>query len=219
MGWANKLLGWTDNVGAEVNSEGALYTVNIDPSGTHYTVANKTGTIAAAAAAGAAVYAMRFDPGAGSKKAWIDSITLRWTTITAFTTAVTAGRSIVITRGTGAAASGGTAIASAAKKDSTYSASEFDSSLGGDMRIASTGALTVTGITFETVNLAEVTLTQVGAAGAFYESVYEISVRNHPIEMVAGELIAVRVGSNNMDAAGTWQLGVEVNWRESTTEG
>lgn len=219
MGWANKLLGWTDSVGAEVNSEGALYTVNIDPSGTHYAVAAKSGTIAAAAVAGAAVFAMRLDPGAGSKRAWVDSIRLRWTTITAFTTPVTATRSIVITRGTGAAASGGTAIPAATKKDTTYSASEFDSALGGDMRIASTGALTITGITFETVNFGEMTLIQAGAAGAFYETVYELSVRNHPIEMVAGELLAVRVGPSAMDAAGTWVLGVEVNWRESTTEG
>ncbi|CAB4165497.1 hypothetical protein UFOVP820_59 [uncultured Caudovirales phage] len=219
MGWANKLLGWTDSVGAEVNSEGALYTVNIDSSGTHYTVATKTATIAAAAAAGATVFAMRLDPGAGAKRAWIDSMTLRWTTITAFTTAITAGRSLVITRGTGAAASGGTAIASATKKDSSYASSEFDSSLGGDMRVASTGALTVTGITFESVNLAEMTLTHVGAAGAYYETIYEISVRNHPVELVAGEVLAVRVGASTMDAAGTWQLGVEVNWRESDVEG
>lgn len=218
MGWANKLLGWTDNTGAEVNSEGALYTVGIDPSGNHYALAAKSGTIAAAAAANATVFAMRLDP-ASAKRAWIDSIRLSWTTITAFTTPVTATRSIVITRGNGAATSGGTAIATATKKDSTYGASEFDSALGGDMRIASTGALTVTGITFDTTNFGEATLIHVGAAGAFYEAVYELSVRNHPIELQAGELIAVRVGSSAMDAAGTWVLGVEVNWRESTTEG
>jgi len=97
--------------------------------------------------------------------------------------------------------------------------SDLDSALGGDMRVASTGALTVTGITFETVNLAEMTLTHVGAAGAYYESIYEISTRNHPVELTAGELIAVRVGANAMDAAGTWQLGIEVTWREATTEG
>lgn len=218
MGWANKLIGWTNNTGAEVNSEGALYTVGIDPSGTHYAVATKSGTIAAAAAANATVFAMRLDP-ASSKRAWIDSIRLRWTTITAFTTPVTATRSIVITRGNGAAASGGTAIATATKKDSTYGASEFDSALGGDIRISSTGALTVTGITFDTTNFGEATLIHVGAAGAFYEVVYELSVRNHPIELQAGELLAVRVGPSAMDAAGTWVLGVEVNWRESTTEG
>lgn len=218
MGWANKLIGWTNNTGAEVNADGSLYVVDVSPTGTNYTVAAKTGTIAAAAAAGASVFAMRYDPSAGTKAVWIDSIRLRWTTIAAFTTPVTQTRSIVVTRGTGAAASGGTAIATATKKDSNYAVSEFDSAVGGDMRIASTGALTVTGITFETTNIAEITLAQVGAAGAFYESVYEFSVRSHPIELHAGELIAVRVGASAMDAGGTWSLGVEVAWRESTSE-
>lgn len=218
MGWANKLIGWTNNTGAEVNSDGSLYTVDVSPSGTNYTIAAKTGTIAAAAAAGATVFAMRFDPAAGSKSVWVDSIRLRWTTIAAFTTPVTQTRSIVITRGSGAAASGGTAITTVAKKDSNYAVSEFDTAVGGDVRIASTGALTVTGITFEAVNIAEVTLVQVGAAGSFYETVYEFSVRNHPLEIHAGELIAIRVGPSAMDAGGTWSLGVEVAWRESTAE-
>lgn len=218
MGWANKIVGWSNNTGVEVNSSGALYTVDVDPSGTNYTVAAKTGTIAAAAAAGAAVFAMRLDPAAGAKKAWIDMIKLRWTTIVAFTTPVTQTRSLVITRGNGAASSGGTAIAAATKKDSIYGASEFDASLGGDIRIGSTGALTVTGITFEAVNLAEIPLAHVGAAGNFYEATYEFSARNHPVELNAGELIAIRVGGSAMDAAGTWSLGVEVAWRESTSE-
>ena len=218
MGWANKLIGWTDNTGTEVNSEGALYTVCVDPSGAHYTVAAKSGIVAAGAAAGAALFAMRLDP-AATNRAWIDSMRIRWTTVTAFTTPVTATRSIVVTRGNGAAASGGTALPTATKKDSSYPSSEFDSALGGDMRIASTGALTTTGITFETVNFGEMTLIQAGAAGAFYEVVYELSVRNHPIEMLAGEVLAIRVGGTTMDAAGTFVLGVEVNWREATTEG
>lgn len=218
MGWANKLVGWTNNTGAEVNSLGSLYVVDVSPTGGNYVVAAKTGTIAAAAAAGAAVFVMRFDPAAGVKSVWVDSIKIRWTTVVAFTVPVTQTRSIVITRGVGAAASGGTALPTATKKDSNYATSEFDASLGGDMRIASTGALTVTGITFETVNLAEITLAQVGAAGAFYEGIYEFSTRNHAIELHAGELIAIRVGASAMDAAGTWSLGVEAAWRESTTE-
>lgn len=218
MGWANKLIGWTDNTGVEVNPEGALYTVNVDASGSHYAVAAKSGVIAAGAAANATVFAMRFDP-AATNEVWIDSIRIRWTTIAAFTAAVTATRSIAIVRGNGAAASGGTAIAAAAKKDTAYPASEFDSALGGDMRIANTGALTVAGITFETTNLIEIPLIQVGAIGAFYEGVYEFSVRNHPIEMHAGEVLAIRVGPTAMDGGGTWVLGVEVNWREATSEG
>lgn len=217
MGWANKLIGWTTNTGAEVNADGSLYTVDVSPTGSNYAIAAKTGTIAAAAAAGAAVFAMRLDPGS-TKKAWIESMRLRWTTIVAFTTPITATRSIVITRGSGAATSGGTSIATATKKDSTYGISEFDVASGGDIRIATTGALTVTGITWETVNLGEATLIQAGAAGAFYEVVYEFSVRNHEIELNPGQVLGIRVGPSAMDAAGTWVLGVEVNWRESATE-
>ena len=217
MGWANKLIGWTNNTGAEVNSEGSLQMVDVSPTGSNYTVATKTGVIAAAAAAGATVFAMRLDPGS-TKKAWVESIRLRWVTTVAFTTPITATRSLVLTRGSGAATSGGTSIPTATKKDSVYSISEFDLASGGDIRVATTGALTVTGITFETVNLAEVPLVHVGAAGAFYEVVYEFSVRNHCVEMNPGELLAVRVGSSAMDAAGTWSLGIEINWRESATE-
>lgn len=218
MGWANKLIGWTSNTGVEVNSENAMRITALPPTGSYYVSANKTGTIAAAAAAGAAVYAQRLNPGYAGK-AYIDRIVLRWTTIVAFTTAVTQTRSIVITRGAGAAASGGTAITTMAKKDSAYAASQFDSAVGGDTRIASTGALTVTGITFEAVNLGEITLAHVGAAGAYYESIIDLSqARGHPIELNPGEMLTVRVGSSAMDAAGTWGLGVDVQWRESTSE-
>ncbi|NCX31752.1 MAG: hypothetical protein EBX18_04425, partial [Actinobacteria bacterium] len=141
-----------------------MYVTPIPPSGSFYGASSKTGTIAAAAAAGASVFAMRLNPGYGGK-AYIDRIKLRWTTIVAFTTPVTQTRSLVITRGAGAASSGGTSLASATKRDSTYSASQTDVASGGDVRIATTGALTVTGITFETVNHAELTLVHVGAAG------------------------------------------------------
>ena len=218
MGFANKLLGWTNSVGAEVNVDGALQIVDVAPSGNHYTVAGKTGVVAAAAAAGAALFAMRLDPGAGSTMAWIDSIRLRFTTITAFTTPVTATRSLVLTRGSGAAAAGGTAIATATPKDTDYAASEFNTAVGGDIRISTTGALTVTGITWEATNIAECTLVHAGTAGAYYETVYEFSVRNHPLELHAGQVLGIRVGPSAMDAAGTFVLGVEVSWRESATE-
>lgn len=217
MSWLFKILDAAGVNTAKVNTDGSLQVVDIPPSGSHYTVAAKTGTIAAAAAANAAVFAMRLDPGSPSL-AYVDMVKLRFTTIVAFTTPITQTRSITLVRGSGAAATGGTAIAAVTKKDTDYGASEFDAASGGDVRIASTGALTVTGITFETVNLGELTLAHVGAAGAFYEHTYEFSLRNHPIQLRPGQLLAVRVGPSAMDAAGTWSLGVEVAWRESATE-
>lgn len=217
MSWFLKLMGSASGNVAEVNGENSLKIVDCAPSGTHYTVAAKTGVIAAAAAAGASLFAMRLNPGY-TGKAYIDSIKIRFTTITAFTTPVTQTRSIVITRGAGAAATAGTSIATATKKDTGYGLSQFDVATGGDIRIGATGALTVTGITFETSNLAEMTLAHVGAAGGYYEHVYEFSVRNHSLELNPGELVAIRVGASAMDAAGTFGLGVEVGWRESLTE-
>ena len=201
---------------AKVGSHGALLTAEKPLGDGAYCVAAKTGTIGAAAAANANVFAMRLDPGS-SLKAYIDSIRLRFTTIVAFTTPITQTRSLVIKRGSGAAASGGTAIATVNPKDTTYAASEFDAASGGDVRISTTAALTITGITFETVYFAEMTLAHVGTAGAFYEAVYEFSVRNHPIELNPGQLLSVAVGPSAMDAAGTWTLGVEVNWHEGTS--
>ena len=213
-----KLIGSTSGNVAEVNSENALKVTDSPPAGSYYAIAAKTGTVGAAIAAGGAVYVQRVNPGY-SGKIYIDRMRLRYTTIVAYTTPITQTRSIVVKRGAGAAASGGTSLANAAKKDTGYSASNCDVATGGDTRIATTAALTVTGITFETVNFAEMTLAHVGAAGAYQEALIDLTnARGHPIELNAGELIAVTVGASAMDAAGTWSLDVDINWRESTTE-
>lgn len=217
MSWFFKLLDTAGVNVAKVDSNGAVVTAERPLGAGAYCTAAKTGTIAAAAAAGAAVYTQRLDPGAGSVKAYIDSIRLRFTTIVAFTTPITQTRSIVISRGSGATPSGGTSIAKVNPKDTAYAASEFDVASGGDVRIATTGALTVTGITWETLNFAEMTLAHVGAAGAYVEYIYDFTARNHPIELNAGQLLGIRVGPSAMDAAGTWSLGVEVNWHEGTS--
>lgn len=218
-GWAMQVLDPGGTNLLKVNTEGSGQVAVIPPSGNYYGASAKTGTIAAAATAGSAVFAMRLNPGYGGK-AYVDRIKLRWTTIVAFTTPVTQTRSLVITRGSGAASSGGTSMASATKRDSTYGASQTDVASGGDVRIATTGALTVTGITFESVNHAEITLAHVGSAGNYYEELIDMTNgRGHPIEMNPGEVLAVRVGPSAMDAAGTWSLGVDIAWRESTTEG
>ena len=56
-----------------------------------------------------------------------------------------------VVRGSGAAASGGTSIPASLRKRSSAGPPQMDLAEGGDMRIATTGALTVTGITFEAV--------------------------------------------------------------------
>jgi hypothetical protein len=217
MSWFNKLIGSTSGNVAEVNSDKAQVVVDIAPAGASYTTAAKTTTIAAAAAAGAAVFAMRLNPGS-TKKVYITAMKLKYTTIVAYTVPITQTRSLVLTRGAGAAASGGTSLATAVKKDTAYSASQTDVATGGDVRISTTAALAVTGITWETQNFAELTLSHVGAAGAFYEHIFEFDSRAHAVELNAGEVLGIRVGASAMDAAGTWSLGVEVSWREGTSD-
>ena len=75
---------------------------------------------------------------------------------------------------------------------------------GGDSRIASTGALTVTGVTYETDPLATISLAHVGAAGAFTEWVWDAN-QHTPIVLQPGQLLALR-NPVAMDAAGTLYL-------------
>ena len=198
---------------AETEASGSLRTVVV-PRGQQYCLGEITGTIAAALAANSSVFAMRLDPGS-SLRAFIDSIEIKYTTIVAYTTPVTAGRRLAVFRGSGAAASGGTAIATATPKSTVFAASEFDAASGGDMRIASTGALTVTGITYETAPIAVMPLVHVGAAGAYVEHEFHFDKSDGaPIQLEPGQVLAIR-NPAAMDAAGTWQLSVEVHWREA----
>ena len=207
----------------EGGASGALVDVEADkkasrlviaPRGEAYSVSSVTGTIAAALAANSSVFAMRLDPGS-PLLAFIERIRLQYTTIVAYTTPVTANRRLAIYRGSGAAASGGTALATAAQKDSTSSPSECNSAQGGDIRISTTGALTVTGITYETQEFATMPLVHVGAAGAYSEVIFEFATtESSPIILQPGQLLAVR-NPVAMDAAGTWQLAVRVDWHEA----
>jgi hypothetical protein len=181
------------------------------PRGQGFAVADTTGTVGAALAQNSSVFVMRLDPGAGAVRAYIERIRLQYTTIVAYTTAVTAGRRLALFRGSGAASSGGTGITAAAPKCTAYSASEFDLASGGDIRIATTGALTVTSITYETTPLRVFTLTEVGGAGGYKEQVWEF---DSPLCLEPGQLIGIR-NPVAMDAAGTWTLAVNVDWYEA----
>lgn len=203
-------------VSVDPNSGGLIVTARALGYDHQYQTICITGVIAAALAAGSTIFAMRNSPTANpsSQMAHIQRIRLMYTTLTAFTTPVTAGRRLELFKGSGAAASGGNAISAANKKVSSESISACDSANGGDIRIASTGALTVTGITFEATPLDIMTLSHVGASGAYYEKIIDYTGENdQPIELAAGELLAVR-NTVQMDAGGTFQLGVMVDWYE-----
>ena len=106
------------------------------------------------------------------------------------------------------------ARSTAAPKSTALGTSFFSAAQGGDIRIATTASLTAGGITFEATAVGEMTLTHVGAAGGFYETLFDFSApTNHPLVLSAGQILAVRV-PQAMDAAGTWQLGATADWLE-----
>lgn len=199
----------TDGTGVKVSTSQNAMRVTSYPRGTGVNIAATTGTIAAALAANSAVFCARLDPGS-TGNAYITNMRLDFTTIVAFTTAVTAGRRLAVFRGSGAACSGGTA--SPALLDDSTTTSEFNTAQGGDTRVASTGALTVTGITFETDPVAICTLAHVGAAGGFYscEPISKDDALGHPLVIRPGQVLAIR-NPVAMDAAGTWQLGITIS--------
>lgn len=209
---------WDGTTQPRVDSTRGLRTTVV-PRGAAFSASGMTGTVGAALAGGGAVFAMRLDPGA-AVNAYIERVRLQWTTVVAFTTPVTAGRRLVLSRGSGAAAASGTAITAAPQKDTISAPSEFSAAQGGDIRIATTAALTVAGITFETEPLNTMPLVHVGAAGAFYEYLMEFHAsENAPVVLQPGQVLAIRNGAAAMDAAGTWQLAVTVNWHEAAAYG
>lgn len=183
------------------------------PRGLQYTTAGITGTIAAALAANSTVFAMRMDPGA-TLVAFVERIRLQYTTIVAYTTAISAARRLHILRSTnsGFAPSGGTALVPVAKH-STFAPSEFGAAAGGFTAIATTGSLTMTSLTFDTANSFGVcSLAHLGAAGAYGECIFDFS--DDPIMLTAGQTLAIQ-NPAAMDAAGTWQLSVAIDHHES----
>jgi hypothetical protein len=185
--------------------------------GASYTVSGMSGQLTAALGANSSFFAMRMDPSAGaSYKAYIDKIRLEWTTTIAFTTPITAGRRLALFRGSGAAASSGTALVPV-KKDTSDGNTQFLSAEGGDIRISNTGILTVTGITYEADPLRVASLTHAGSAGAFREVIWEFDPgsASGAVVLRQGELIAIR-NPIAMDAVGQWQIAVTVDWHEGT---
>ncbi len=181
----------------------------------NFEIAEVTGTIAAALASGGAIFTMRLDP-SSPVLAFVERVRIQYTTIVAYTTPVTAGRRLGLYLGTSTTnPTGGTAIATALKKDRTSADSEFETAQGGDARISTTGAITTTGTTFDTNAAALMTLAHVGTAGAYTEAIFEFNAsESGPLILQPGNVLAVRAGAL-FDAAGTWQASVKVDWYEA----
>lgn len=188
--------------------------VSYVPHSDAFSISSVTGIMAAALAANSTVFAMRLNPGS-PKLAYITQLRVRWVCLTAFTTPISVtGRRLALYRGAGAAASGGTALTVAGSQDAKDPVSHFNAAIGGDLRIATTAALTVTGITYESQEFETFLVATLGTAAA--TSVFERrwdSPDSHPIILIPGQVLAIR-NPVVMEAAGTWNLGVDVEWFE-----
>lgn len=194
---------------------GGVARATLYPVGEAYASSGITGTMAAALASLATVWLMRMATGAGARVARIDRVRVQYATIVAYTTPLTVGRRLALFRGVSSSptTSGGTAVDPNPPKALTMGSSSFDSAAGGDVRIATTAALTTTNVTFEAIPLKIMPLVHVGNAGNFYEVVFDF--QDHPLTLRAGECLALRAGQA-FDAAGTWQASVNSEWREET---
>lgn len=179
-----------------------------------YSMSVTSGTMAAALGAGAAFFVMRLDP-SSPVLAFIKRVRVQFTTIVAFTVPVTAGRRIGVYRGSGAAASGATAVLDFLQTDSTRAPSQFATAEGGSVQVATTAALTVTSIVYEAVALRERSLVHVGAAGAHDDFAIDGLGDGAPLMVLQpGQLLAIRTVPA-MDAAGTWAATISIDWDEA----
>jgi hypothetical protein len=162
-----------------------------------------TNTMVAALGANAAVVAMRY-PVSATGLLYVPWMHLHYTCLGSFTTPVTAGRRLTLRRGSGADASGGTALDVVRKKSDVSSETVVTG------RIADTAALTTTGITFESSSMARLMLAHVGLQGGSYDEVWAF---DDTLTLKPGELLGLLAGQA-FDAGGTWQL----NWKAQAVE-
>lgn len=177
-----------------------------------------TGTMAAALAADASVWTLRYSevtapnpPSVFAKKLYVQRISLTFTTIVAFTTPVTADRRLKLVRGapttTAVDPSGGAAY-SLVRKRSDLTADVEKLAIG---RVATTAALTTTGFTFETAPLRSLLLVAAGASGGAATATWSFDgLDADPVFLLPGQVLAIQAGAL-FDAAGTWQLVVDVD--------
>lgn len=178
-----------------------------------------TGEVAAALAANGVVWTLRYPqpavrPAAGalSFRLYVQRIHVQYVTGVVFTAPVTVGRALRLVRGAPTSASAG---ASDPSGGAAYTMVKKRSDLTGETlaigRVATTGALTTTGFTFETNPIQRMMLVGSGAAGAQYDEVWRFDgVESDPVVLLPGELLAISADSL-FDAGGTFQLNVDVD--------
>lgn len=182
-----------------------------------------TGTIAAALASGGVIWTLKFPeivqgsgiPGKGplSKRLYVERIHIKTVTGTAFTTPVTLGRGLELVRGaptsgnTASNPSGGAAF-TMVRKRSDYTSTNETLAVG---RVATTGALTTTGYTFESTPIRRYVMSDLGDSGAGYDEEWRFDGESaDPLFLLPGEVLAIRAASL-FDAAGTFEASITVD--------
>jgi hypothetical protein len=183
-----------------------------------YRAGGQSGIIPAATASGL-LFNMRNGPTTNSKRCYITRVSLTCQVVTA-PTAAAGGFAFELVRTSVANTSGGTALTIFNKKaynTSAASAVTNGGAEGGDIRIATTSVLTVTGVTIDTVSCPTLMVNCTTTTPAI-GSRYEYTIENdggleHMIELAPGEGLAVRHTATTPTAF-TFVLGVQVAWHE-----
>lgn len=193
-----------------------------DICGQAWSLTGSTGTMAAALAQDALVFAMQATADASLATSpnaprrapiEIEGFRMVFTGIVASATPAAAGRALRLFRGTVDAAgmtfpTGGTALTAIAKNTLDAGA---DSGLAG-VRISTTAGLTAGAFTRGTVPLATFDLVGVGSAGGRAEFEQFELVNGGPLFLAPGEILVVS-NPAAFDALLTWQLTVNVDYR------
>jgi hypothetical protein len=192
--------------------EGFAQRVFDDGGPNPFFVNSVSGTIGAAI--NGDVFAMRLDASAPNP-AHVRGIRCWYRVIAGFTQPVTF-RALRMRRFSGTVAAGGTVIAVAGRKNPAGATSEFDSANGGDMRIATTIALTSPG-TPDTLEVSErANLTDFGVIGTSCFWTWDFTRAG--LILPAGQSLAIGTTAA-FDAGGTWEFGTHVEWHEGRLQG
>lgn len=188
-----------------------------------FCVSGQSGIIAAALAQDSVIFAARCsaqavaagtDPNA-PKQMVLSRLRVAFTTITAFTTPVTAGRRFSLHRASNAGAEiSAQTLLVAVKRDSRAPASIVT-----PIRIANTAGITVGGLTLETDPIAVFDLSHTGAAGGRAEfELTRAQLGAHPECINPGQYLAIK-NPVAMDAAGTLNFSViDCEWEEQRAD-
>lgn len=181
-----------------------------------YALSMISGTVGAGLSADSQVF--QFWWSSAALKAVIDSVTIDGLggSATAFTAGF-ANIKLFVGRGQTAAGSGGTAASLAGNKNKTRAANP--ASVVGDVRIASTAALTAgANVTLDTQPVGQYAFSVGTATSAQYINerlyLYRSEETHEPLVLTTNEALIITAA---VPATGTWQFGVTVNWRETAS--